>query len=95
MKKFTEDFKKMNLNEGKNNKRNKNNKNKKEENKIQKEPEEPKELTEEEKFKEELINIRDKIRELKMIFDRNKPKKFNEDKIENYFLIILIFLNKK
>ena len=86
MKKFTEDFKKMNLNEGKNNKRNKNNKNKKEENKIQKEPEEPKELTEEEKFKEELINIRDKIRELKMIFDRNKPKKFNEDKIENYFL---------
>ena len=86
MKKFTEDFKKMNLNEGKNNKRNKNNKNKKEENKIQKEPEEPKELTEEEKFKEELINIRDKIRELKI-----------KSKIIFYLkkLLILIILNKK
>ena len=70
--------------EKKNKKHNKRNKNKKEENNI--EQEEPKELTEEEKFKQELINYTDELKELKNIFDRKNPKKYNEDKIENYFL---------
>ena len=85
MENLIKDFKKMNINNDKNKKRNKKHKNKKEENKIEQE-QPPKELTEEEKFKEELIILRDKIRDLKNIFDRNKPKKYNEDKIENYFL---------
>ena len=84
MEKSPEDTKKKNINEKKNKKHNKRNKNKKEENNI--EQEEPKELTEEEKFKQELINYTDELKELKNIFDRKNPKKYNEDKIENYFL---------
>jgi len=93
MEKLPEDNKKMNKN--KNKKLNKKNKNKKEENNIQQE--EPKELTEKEKFKEELINLRDKLKELKNIFDRKNPKKYNEDKIENYFLFekVINFNNLK
>ena len=82
MKRFTKDFKKMNINDGKD-KGKKNKMKKNEENKI----EEPKkELTEEEKFKEELIDLKEKLREIKIFFDQNKPKKYNEDKIENYIL---------
>ena len=85
MEKLNKDFEKMNINEHKNKKRHKNHKNKKEENKIEQE-EPPKELTEEEKFKEELFNLRNKIKDIKVIFDKNKPKKYYEDKIENYLL---------
>ena len=85
MEELNKDFEKMNINEHKNKKRNKNHKNKKEENKIEQE-EQSKELTEEEKFKEELINLRNKIKDIKVIFDKNKPKKYYEDKIENYLL---------
>ena len=85
MEELNKDFEKMNINEHKNKKRYKNHKNKKEENKIEQE-EQSKELTEEEKFKEELINLRNKIKDIKVIFDKNKPKKYYEDKIENYLL---------
>ena len=96
MEELNKDFEKMNINEHKNKKRNKNHKNKKEENKIEQE-EQSKELTEEEKFKEELINLRNKIKDIKVIFDKNKPKKYYEDKIENYLLFenIVNFENLK
>ena len=82
MKKFTKDFKKMNINDGKG-KGKKNKKKKNEENKI----EEPKkELTEEEKFIEQLMELKENLRGIKIFFDQNKPKKYNEDKIENYIL---------
>ena len=32
------------------------------------------------------MNYTDELKELKNIFDRKNPKKYNEDKIENYFL---------
>ena len=81
MKKFTKDFEKMNLNDKKNRRRNKN---KKEEPKIEKPREE---MTEEEIFQEDLTNLKEKLRELKNIFDQNRPKKIREeDKIENYIL---------
>ena len=83
MKKFTNDFNKISLNDGKNKNKHKNKKNKGEEPKEEK-PKEP--LTEEEKFQEELTQVKEKLRELKNCFDRNKPKKYNEDKIENYIL---------
>ena len=79
MKKFTNDFNNMNINR----RNKKNRKNKKDEIKEEKPKEE---MTEEEKFKEELIQLRDKIRDIKTIFDQNKSKKYNEDKIENYIL---------
>ena len=82
MKKFTKDFEKMNLNDKKNRRRNKN---KKEETKIEKPREE---MTEEEIFQEDLTNLKEKLRELKNIFDQNRPKKIREeDKIENYIII--------
>ena len=82
MKKFTKDFEKMNLNDKKNRRRNKN---KKEEPKIEKPREE---MTEEEIFQEDLTNLKEKLRELKNIFDQNRPKKIREeDKIENYIII--------
>ena len=82
MKRFNKDFKKMNLNYEKD-KGKKNKKDKKEENKI----EEPKkELTEEEKFREDLMDLKENLRGLKILFDQNRPKKYNEDKIENYIL---------
>ena len=81
MEKLNKDFKNMNINDEKKKKRNK--KNKKDENKIEEQKEE---LTEEDIFKEELGKIKENLRELKIIFDQNKPKKYNEDKIENYML---------
>ena len=82
MKKFTKDFEKMNLNDKKNRRRNKN---KKEEPKIEKPREE---MTEEEIFQEDLTNLKEKLRELKNIFDQNRPKKIREeDKIENNIII--------
>ena len=85
MKQFTKDFNNMNINDGKNKNKHKNKKNKGEDPKEEK-PKEP--LTEEEKFQEELTQIKEKLRELKNCFDRNKPKPYNEDKIENYILNI-------
>lgn len=84
MKQFTKDFNNMNINDGKNKNKHKNKKNKGEDPKEEK-PKEP--LTEEEKFQEELTQIKEKLRELKNCFDRNKPKPYNEDKIENYILL--------
>ena len=82
MKKFTKDFEKMNLNDKKNRRRNKN---KKEEPKIEKPREE---MTDEEIFQKDLNNLKEKLRELKNIFDQNRPKKIREeDKIENYIII--------
>ena len=81
MEKLNKDFKNMNINDDKKKKRNK--KNKKDENKIEEQKEE---LTEEDIFKEELGKIKENLRELKIIFDQNKPKKYFEDKIDNYML---------
>ena len=88
------DFQKMSLNDKKKSKKN-SKKNKKQENNENNEnkinletPEEPKkELTEEEKFMEEIINIKEKIRDLKIIISQNEPKNKYEDKLENFILI--------
>ena len=72
MEKLNKDFKNMNINDEKKKKRNK--KNKKDENKIEEQKEE---LTEEDIFKEELGKIKENLRELKIMFDQNKPKKYS------------------
>ena len=82
MKRFTKDFNKMNINEGYKGNKRKNKNNQKEEKDVK-----PKEqLTEEEIFAEELTQLRNQIKDLKNIFDHNKPKIYYEDKIENYSL---------
>ena len=61
----------------------KDNANKNEENKI---GESKEESPEEKEFREKLMEIKENIRELKVLFDQNNPKKYKEDKIENYIL---------
>ena len=80
------ELKKLNLKDKKNHKKNKK---KQKDNKINMIlDEKPKEeLTEEDHIKEEIINIKDKIRELKNIFTLQKQKDLFEDKLENFILI--------
>ena len=87
MDKFTQDFQNLNINEkDKNKKKNKKKKNgKNKEKEIKEKPKE--ELTEEEIFKEELTNLKEKLRELKILFSPNEVKTLNEDKIENFIIL--------
>ena len=91
MEKLNNEFKKMSINDKKNSKKNSKKNKKKEnyENKINSEtPEDPKkELTEEEKFMEEISNIKEKVRDLKIIISQNEQKNKYEDKLENFILI--------
>ena len=90
MDKITDDMKNLNINKNNKHKKNKyknrdTNENNTKETEQSDKPKE--ELTEEEKFKEELNNIKDKIRELKFFFCQNEPKNINEDKLENFIII--------
>ena len=88
MDKITDNMKNLNINKKKKHKKNKykdTNGNKTKEAEQSDKPKE--ELTEEEKYKEELNNIKDKIRELKFFFCQNEPKNIYEDKLENFIII--------
>ena len=91
MKKLTKDFQNLEITDKKSHKRNKKKNKEKEKNKnfdpTPTQEETTKELTEEEKFKKEIINIKDKLRELKILFTQNESKSLYEDKIENFILI--------
>ena len=81
MNSFTNDFNNMNLKAKK--KKNNHKKNKKEELKEGKPKEE---LSEEDKFQEEIQQLKDKLCDIKNFFVKNKLKKYEEDKIEKYIL---------
>ena len=91
MNKYNNEFQNLNLKNKRNHRKKKNDNNNKEnkEKKIKIENNEnPKEeLTEEEKFIEEIIEIKDKLRDLKILFSKNESKDLYEDKIQNFILI--------
>ena len=84
---LTKDFQNLDTNEKKNNKKHKNKKKEKNKN-SEIEPEKPKEeFTEEEKFRDEINNTKEKLRELKILFTQNEAKDLYEDKLDNFILI--------